>query len=292
MRIDPTLPSLVSGMSLTPGQSGSASFAALVLAPADTDAEKDAKANLPRTALSFDAPGLLGVGGPASAGAPTAVPEDVTTQRPPHDQIIGSHTQAAFVSKTTAILWTVSVPPAHAAGPSIAFAEAASMAPAANTAATAPTAAPSAPAALSRASGAIWPAASSLGLQGTPSRLTLEDAPVSETVQSTSSAGRASFPGGVVVGNAQTEPTEEAASPRKAQALKLQADTDTASGQISVVLSETEDGLSVTATAPDLSDRDKLALKRAVDDAASDAGLALGNFRLNGVAIRSLSKIS
>jgi hypothetical protein len=87
------------------------------------------------------------------------------------------------------------------------------------------------------------------------------------------------------------ETAQDMPMPRKAAAaFRATPEADPAPGQISVTASEDGERLHIAAAAPDLTDNDRQNLKTLAEEAAAEAGVTLGDLRLNGVVVRQFSK--
>jgi hypothetical protein len=261
-------------------QPGATSFAALVEPAAAKSIATESRTGIARNVLSFDAPGMLGLGGPTMNG-PTAagsMPKAGKARRGAEDLIAPVPTPGAVPQATRPAM-----PAVHSATDAV------------DVSAAGPTntrAAPSTPVEIPHERAPA--AASGLHgvLQGATPRSSAAIEPATGAPSLPETSGAPLLARAFTNLRAQAPQIDEVVSARKTTAPRFEPEGDTSSGEISVVLSETEDGLNIAASTPDLSDNDKHILKRVVEDAVGDTGLAFGELRLNGVAIRSFSKIS
>lgn len=263
MRIDVGLIPQILGLAKPPSEKAGVSFAALfsALPPQAGEAGIGGGTVLPRNVFSFDALGTLGVGGLVETGAPVKAGKAPHPETPPPPQALASPA-----------VETSPAPEALAAPPTQSPAQAPS-----------PDAAP--PAGSPRLAGG--PAGAAPG-------------PYSASGSGPAGAGSIQAPVSTAplrifanVCALTAEAPEEAPPARKAvPSSRFQAEADPPPEGISVVLSETGGTLNIVASAPGLAESDRQTLKRVADETAGDAGIPLGELRLNGVAVRPFSKVS
>jgi len=261
MRIDAALIPQILGLAKPPLQKAGASFATLfsALPPQAGEAGNADKTVLPRNVFSFDALGTLGLGGLAGTGAPLKV------GKAPHPET-SSPPQAFATPVATAapVVETSPVPEVLAATqPS-------------RSSATAPSPGAPPPAGQVRAT-------SNAPAVPLPADTVDPQAPVAAALARTLANARA----------LTAEAPDEAPAARKAApVLRFEAEVLSSSEGISVVVSETDGTLNVAAAASGLAESDRQALQKVAVETAGDAGIPLGELRLNGVAVRPFSKVS
>ena len=275
MRIDTTLMPQVPGLVTAPAQAGhTLSFDAFIKAPpGDDDAGTATRAApvLSPYVFGFDALGLLGLGGPAGIGTPLkAASQDGTVQgASPLPQSVNAVRDPAS--------------PVYASVPYTALSSAQGQpVPAA---ASAP--APTAPAHIRAAMMPAGAGAASVWGTATPWR----SASAGQAVRASNPIATpiASLP--VASGVRGFGDAKDVPAARKAQAIfRFEPEADALSGQVSVTVSEGEDLLHIVAATPGLTEHDHLALRAVADEAAAEAGVKLGDLRLNGVVVRQLSR--
>ena len=274
MRIDTTHLSHVGGLMTLHGQTGQgASFDSFV-SQQDGDGDTGIKAApvLSKNVCGFNAFGVLGLGGPAGTGQrQVALPESGGADLALPDS-------APVHRLSAASLPPAAVVPIYASAPNIAFfpqlGVKTTFAPQA-TVASARTMLPHA------SQTEALPAGSQVALS-VP--LTTVKAVAGESLPRTGGMVF-SAANSTIAGLKQDMPT-----PRKAAAFRFMTEADPAPGQVSVTATEREDDLHIVAAAPDLTDADRQNLKTLVEEAAAEAGVTLGDLRLNGVVVRQLSK--
>lgn len=281
MRIDATLvaqPPIATP--IAPALEGGLSFETLLPPSPATEDQAGASAGSRQKIFGFDTLGILGVGGPAGTGHPT-LPD---TAKAAHRMPAGQARPVSQIAVATPDHRHSTVNPLAAGAtqgqpPSSAIAESGKgPAPFPKTVPETPkldTArldAPERPAAV----GAI-----PTGYAVAPD---VDTAPMNESPR----------PGAIVSedGPPATETADEASkSQDPSPTSRFQIENEASSGPVSLTLSEVDGVLNIAAAAPDLTENDRSILRRLTDDAAGDAGLPLGELRLNGVVIPKFSRI-
>lgn len=266
MRIDTTLPSSILGFPTPSGRLGQTASFDTFYTPAPADDKASQAKPAPRQVSSFDAPGMLGLGG--------TVTGDLAAKRPATDETAAPAGRAAH-----SLPAVHPVPDLLAVTPPPAEADAASL--------------PAASVAMATAQLVVPADASS----STPLRASVQAALPAEPALSLVSAGSVAAEAGPPIypgaRGSIAEAPEEPAAPQKASPLpKVQSEADPAASHVSVMVSETDGVLHIAAAAPGLSEDDRQTLKSLTDDVAGEAGLVVGELRLNGVPLRSSSKVS
>ncbi len=281
MRIDVTAPPQVLGLTAAPAQPGhTLPFDAFFSAPQGQDGEGGTQTKaapvLSQYVFGFDAVGMLGLGGPAGVGKPfKAVAEDAPAAGPQGGQR-PSHPVTGTVQAPAA--------PAYAYVPYTAFSssprpEAPQATPVADL--SAKPARPAQPVAMQTSGAVSWtPAAQSRPVAAGQVQIVSASSAVAAVDRPFASGPRAF----------RSDTAKDAEAPRKTQATFRFEPEAEAAGQVGVTVSEGEDLLHVVAAAPGLTDGDRQVLKAVADEAAAEAGITLGELRLNGVVVRQLSK--
>ena len=280
MRIDTTQLPQVLGLGTPAGQPGQTlPFKTLFSSPQEGDDETGTKAApvLSQYVFGFDALGMFGLGGPAGFGSPLA-PSEGQGAAP---EVPGVAPDAP--PPLPSVARQAPVAPVYASVSSAAF----SAAPAAESAVAEPVVTDPAvrlPAAAVPSARPPGASARTFVMQAWP--VGALQAPVVADMPVMASAARPAF-SVIRTGDAAKDVT----APRKAQApFRFEPETEAASGHVSITLSEGDEQLHIVAAAPGLSESDRQTLKTVADEAASEAGLPLGELRLNGAVIRHLSK--
>lgn len=274
MRIDATLSPQLTGLMASPGQTGQGpSFDSLFLAPQADDDESGVKAApvLSQNVFGFNALGVLGLGGPAGVARRLSAVADNQDAGTAAAEAVPHHLPAA------ALRAQMQAGPASAAVPDAAASPDSGI----KTPAT-PLPAPTAPPL------SIRYAISPIGGYAAPSTppppaLT----PAGEGISRAAPANATTFSGfrALSFGLARTMQ-----APRKTAVLRFTPEVDPAPNEVSVTASEVDERLHIMAAAPELTDSDRQNLKTLAEETAAEAGVALGDLRLNGVVVRQLSK--
>lgn len=274
MRIDTTLMPLVPGMMTAPGQPGQTqSFDAFFSVHHGDDAETAAKGTpvLSPYVFGFDTVGLLGLGAGAGVDTPPGtLPQGAAVRdTPPAHPFKGAMRGPAALSGTSVPYTAVSASPG--AAPTSAIGEMAMPAPVharVKMAATGTTVA-------ARSGGAVAHSVSAGQAQ-------VVAAPTTAAMANTATPG---------FRMAGSDTAKDVLAPRRAlAAFRFEPDAEALSGQVSVVVSEGEECLHIVAAIPGLTEGDRQTLKAVADEAAAEAGIKLGELRLNGVVVRQFSK--
>ena len=260
----------------------------LALSPSEGDAPgtRTSRASS-RNVFSFDALGVLGLGGPVATGqtstmraegdgagaltgktwhAPQAQPPRPTSSHPTPTGPVTRYVSDPQPATSSIAPAAVDAPAVKAAVPGMAANGAPGIVPSAGS-----------------LNAAFGPLSNSPYVSPFPA----ETGPGPATVAAVARAGNPN-----VRMIAADEPEEVAAPPKASTTFRLQTEADAPSGRVSVAVSESDGVVSVVAAAPDLTESDRQTLKTIADEAAGDAGFSLGDLRLNGIAIRPSFKAS
>lgn len=275
MRIDTTVLPQVPGLATLQAQAGPAQpFEDLISSPQTAGGDGDTKAApvLSQYVFGFDTLGILGLGGPAGVGKPFEAGAGVGNAVSPHPL----HPERDALP-TPAIRPHVSIPYAafspspRIEAPVAVAAEATPESQAARTVLLGAGLSPGTPRAVSMGQSAPMPAAQAR-IVGTVSLATAMPRPGLSAVQSAGGDTRAAQPSAKARTAFRFEPAR------------------TGGGQFSVTVSEGEDLLHIVAAAPGLGESERQMLKTVADEAAAEAGIILGELRLNGAVVRHLPK--
>jgi len=284
MRIDTNLLPQAFGFMTSPSPSGGGlSFETLSSSSQDVDRAPLAKPAASQRIFSFDALGVLGLGGTVASGRPAkTATEDDRSQAPaahaaPSEVGQGQPVPSAPVGGTEVFASHAASSPASGGRDVVDSPAAPQLAPPAQPSAVQARALPaSAP---SQGGGTT----SSPAFAGPlPVEAGASLTPVAQASRPVYPQGRASAADG----------PEDSMETRKAPpATAFEAEAEPSSSQVSVTLSEGDGVVNVAAAASDLAEADHQALRRVADEAAGAAGIAVGELRLNGVPIRPFSKV-
>lgn len=280
MRIDTTIMPLVPGMMAAPGQPGQTqSFDAFFSVQHGDDAETAAKGTpvLSPYVFGFDTVGLLGLGAGAGVDTPPGpLPQGAAVRdAPPVHPFKGAMHRPAALSTPSipyAAFSSLPRPAPPGAEPTSAMGEAVPAPAAMHARMTMPAA-------------GMTVAARSGGAVAYPVSAGQAQVVAAPTIAATASPAT---PGFRMAGD---DTAKDVQAPRRAQAaFRFEPDAEALSGQVSVAVSEGEELLHIVAAVPGLTKGDRQTLKAVADEAAAEAGIKLGELRLNGVVVRQFSK--
>ena len=286
MRIDATLVAQPpTATPIAPALEGGLSFETLLPPSPVTQDQAGANAGSRQKIFGFDTLGILGVGGPAGTGHPT-LPD---TAKGAHRMPVGQARPASQIALAAPDHRHSTVNPSVAGAtqgqpPSSAIAESG------NGPAPGPKTVPETPKLdiprldIPRLDAPEPPAAIRAIPTGYGVAPDVDTAPINESPRL-----------GAIVSEDEPLATETADEAPKSHdpspTSRFQVESEASSGPVSLTLSEVDGVLNIAAAAPDLKESDRSILRRLTDDAAGDAGLPLGELRLNGVVIPKFSRI-